>query len=330
MRGRARLFYGALLPALASCAGVQSALDPAGGEADRIHLLSIVLFSLAAAIFAGVAAMTAVALFGSEAWRSRLASARLVLWLGAVFPAVALSGLVLYGVSVMGKAAIPPDAGRAALRIEVSGERWWWRVTYVTADGARIESANELRVPAGRAVEVDLTSADVIHSFWVPRLAGKLDMIPGRTNVLTLDVREPGASRGQCAEYCGGAHALMSFFVIAMAEDEFASWLRKEASAARPPASDAEVEGHALFMRSGCGACHAVRGTGAAGIIGPDLTHVGSRHSLAAATLPNDPPSFARWIRDGQHVKPENLMPPYGIFTNAELASLSAYLDHLD
>jgi cytochrome c oxidase subunit 2 len=318
-----------LLP-LAACAGVQSALDPAGGEAGRIHTLSIVLFVLCTVIFVAVAVLAALALFGSDEWRSRLASERLVFALGVVFPVLTLVGLVLYGVTIMGMAAEPAGAGRDALRIEVGGERWWWRVTYITEDGVRIESANELRIPAGQPVPIELTSADVIHSFWVPQLAGKLDMIPGRTNTLTLHVREPGISRGQCAEYCGGPHALMSFFVIAMTEDDFAAWLLKEASEARPPAGEAAVQGHALFLASGCGGCHAVRGTGAAGVIGPDLTHVGSRHSLAAASLPNDAPSFARWIRDGQHVKPENLMPPYGIFTDAELASLSDYLDHLD
>jgi len=313
---------------LAACSGVQSALDPAGGEAGRIHLLSMLLFALCAAIFVAVAVLAAIALLASDGWRRRLASERLIVWLGVVFPVVTLGGLVLWAAAIMGMAE-PPTAAQAP-RIEVSGERWWWRVTYVGEDGTRIDSANELRLPVGRPIRVDLTSADVIHSFWVPRLAGKLDMIPGRTNTLTIHAGEAGASRGQCAEYCGGPHALMSFFVVAMAEDEFAAWLRKEASPARPPAGADAAAGHALFMRSGCGGCHAVRGTDAAGTIGPDLTHVGGRRSLAAAALQNDAPSFARWIRDGQHVKPENLMPAFGIFTEAELTSLSLYLDQLD
>src|SRR5690606_37173960 len=141
---------------------------------------------------------------------------------------------------------------------------------------------------------VELTSADVIHSFWVPRLAGNLDMIPGRTNTLTLDVSEPGISRGQCAEYCGGPHALMSFFVIAMPQEEFSTWLDQEAAAAKTPETEDEIQGQSLFLASGCGACHAVRGSQANGVIGPDLTHVGSRHSLAAASLPNNAGAFMR------------------------------------
>ncbi|HXV31258.1 MAG TPA: c-type cytochrome, partial [Sinorhizobium sp.] len=224
-----------------------------------------------------------------------------------------------------------PSAARAdgRLRIEVTGEMWWWRVTYVDEAGRRIESANEIRLPVGRPVEVELTSADVIHSFWVPRLAGKLDMIPGRTNSLTLHVTKPGISRGQCAEYCGGPHALMSFHVIAMPEDQFAAWLDREAGNARLPAGADEAAGQALFLSSGCVACHSVRGTEARGTIGPDLTHVGARHSLAAAALENDAASFARWIRDGQHVKPENLMPPFEIFSEGELIQLASYLDQL-
>ncbi|MBA3447535.1 MAG: c-type cytochrome, partial [Pseudaminobacter sp.] len=206
----------------------------------------------------------------------------------------------------------------------------WWRVVYTTADGRRIESANELRLPAGQPVPVDLTSADVIHSFWVPKLAGKLDMIPGRVNTLTLDASEPGVSRGQCAEYCGGAHALMSFFVIATAAEDFSAWLEREAAEAVKPATEDQLQGHALFIASGCGGCHAVRGTGAKGTIGPDLTHVGGRRTLAAATLPNDVKAFVRWIRDSQHIKPENLMPPYEIFTEAELRQIAAYLDSLE
>jgi cytochrome c oxidase subunit 2 len=243
---------------------------------------------------------------------------------GLVFPALSLTVLLGYSVAVMGMGGAP-EAGDA-MRISVEGERWWWRVVYRGPDGERVESANEIRLPVGRAVKLDLTSADVIHSFWVPQLAGKLDMIPGRTNTLTLEVKRPTVSRGQCAEYCGGPHALMSFFVIATDADAFDAWLAREAGPAGRPRSPAASAGEQLFMSSGCGGCHTVRGTGATGRIGPDLTHVGSRHSLAAATLPNSPAAFRTWIAEGQHVKPENLMPPYRIFSETELDHLAAYL----
>ena len=182
-----------------------------------------------------------------------------------------------------------------------------------------------MRIPVGTPVVLELTSPDVIHSFWVPNLAGKLDMIPGRTNVLTLTATEAGISRGQCAEYCGGAHAFMAFYVIALEGAEYDEWLAHEAS----DAVRSDSEGAALFEELGCGSCHAIRGTSATGVVGPDLTHVGSRMSLAAAALPNDAEAFARWIRDNQHIKPGNRMPPYETLGDEELALLANYLEGL-
>jgi len=328
-RGRLRWpVAGALLLLASGCAGVQSALDPTGAEAGRIHILSWALILFCTAVFIITAVIAALALFADERWRRRLGNEKLIIGGGLIFPAVTLTALLVYGILVLGMGGNPAGTSDG-LRISVIGERWWWRVVYHDDNGRRIESANELRLPVGRPVRIDLTSADVIHSFWVPKLAGKLDMIPGRVNTLTLDIHQPGISRGQCAEYCGGPHALMSFFVIAMPEEEFATWLANETEQASEPTEDSNIKGRELFMASGCGACHAVRGTHASGTIGPDLTHVGSRHSLAAATLPNNAQAFARWIRDGQHIKPENPMPAYRIFTDEELASLSSYLAQL-
>ena len=345
-RIRRLLLPAAALLLSAGCAGVQSALAPTGTEAERIDLLFRAVTVFCTLVFVAVLAAMAVALFGSESWRERLSGERLIVGAGIWFPVTALTVLLGYGIYVMslGKTAeagaglrlstngsdavdIEADSG---LRILVTGERWWWRVEYVTPDGRRFESANELRLPVGRPVPVMLASADVIHSFWAPKLAGKLDMIPGRVNTLTLTATEPGVSRGQCAEYCGGAHALMAFYVVAMPPDEFASWLAHAAGPAAAPSEPAATKGQALFMTHGCGGCHAVRGTAAEGTIGPDLTHVGSRLSLGAGILPNDRQAFARWIRDNQHVKPENLMPPFQIFDQSQLAQLAAYLDNLE
>lgn len=344
---RCRVLCAAALFALAAgCAGPQSALEPTGVEAERIDALFRAVTIFCTAVFVGVLGTTAAALVGRRAWREKLAGNRVVIGAGIIFPVVALSLLLGYSVYVMSlggsaqagtglrlstaaDAGIGPAPG-SGLRILVTGERWWWRVAYMLPDGRRFESANELRVPVGEPVAVLLKSADVIHSFWVPKLAGKLDMIPGRVNTLTLTVTEPGVSRGQCAEYCGGAHALMSFFVVALPPDEFSAWLAREAGDAAPPDTAAGRYGRELFMTRGCAGCHAIRGTGARGTIGPDLTHVGSRHSLGAGILPNDADAFARWIRDNQHLKPENLMPPYEIFTDAELQELAAYLEHLE
>jgi cytochrome c oxidase subunit II len=330
----------------AGCAGVQSALEPVGLEAARINTLlwSVVAFSVV--VFIGVFAATVAAIAGKRGWRDKLSEERVIVGAGIVFPIVALSVLLGVSVYVMGLGGSSAagvglylDAehrervgtgGGPGLRIAVSGERWWWRVFYITPDGQRIESANELRLPVGEPIAVELWSPDVIHSFWVPKLAGKLDMIPGRINTLTLTATEAGVSRGQCAEYCGGAHALMAFFVVAMPPDEFATWLANETADAVSPESEAEAAGEALFMTRGCGGCHAIRGTDARGTIGPDLTHVGSRLSLGAGILPNDADAFARWTAETQHIKPENLMPSFAIFAQEELRQLALYMDSLE
>jgi cytochrome c oxidase subunit 2 len=238
---------------------------------------------------------------------------------------ITLTILLIYGLAVMRAGDAEPPPGEP-VRIAVIGEQWWWRIVYTDAAGQRFESANELTIPTARPVELTLSTADVIHSFWVPNLAGKVDMIPGRTNRLTLVADRPGVSRGQCAEYCGGAHALMSLFVVALPPAEFADWLDQARRAAPEPATALARQGQGLFLASGCGGCHAIRGTPAAGRIGPDLTHVGARLSLAAGTLANGEAALARWIRDNQHIKPENRMLPYGIFSDSELGALASYL----
>ena len=312
-----------------SCDGVQSTLAPAGPEAERIALLFWALTIFCTAVLIGVIILAAFAMFGERGRQRWLGREAVVIGGGIVFPVVVLSVLLVYGFLVMRAGAGPQVGQGAPFRVAVVGERWWWRVIYPNVDGQRVESANELRIPTNRPVAIELTSADVIHSFWVPRLAGKLDMIPGRTNTLHLQADEPGVSRGQCAEYCGGAHALMSFYVVAMPEPQFQDWLAREKGPSAPPADEQAQQGQLLFMAFGCGACHTIRGTDAAGTIGPDLTRVGSRMSLGAAILPNDEAAFARWIRSNQHIKPDNLMPPFDVFSESGLAALSRYLANL-
>ena len=322
-----------LAPLVGGCGGIQSAIDPAGPEAARIAVLWWVLFGGAVAIMVWVMAFTALALFGRDGWRQRLAAERTVVACGIVVPMVALTALLTWGLLLMrGDASFaePRNAQPRAPRITVVGEQWWWRVVYETADGRRVESANEVRIPTGEAMTIALQTADVIHSFWVPSLAGKLDMIPGRTNVISLSADRAGISRGQCAEYCGGAHALMAFNVVAMAPEDFARWLATEAGPAEAPEGEAEAAGRGLFMANGCGACHAIRGTEAAGTIGPDLTHLGGRTSLAAGIMSNNADAIARWIADNQHIKPENRMPGYPIFSEDQLAAMAQYLAGLE
>jgi cytochrome c oxidase subunit II len=319
----------ALSPALGGCAGIQSALAPSGTEAEQIDPLFWTVTIVSVAITVLVLLVTALALYGPVRWRSYLAADWVVVTGGIVLPVVVLSALLVYGLLVMQAGAARSQRAEGP-GVTITGKRWWWQVVYSGPDGREIVSANELVLPVDRPVAVRLETDNVIHSFWAPQLGGKLDMIPGRTNVLTIEATKAGVSRAQCAEYCGGAHALMSMFVVALGPKEYDTWRAREAAPATTPASDVARRGERLFLENGCGACHAVRGTEAAGTIGPDLTHVGSRRSLAAATLPNDVEAFARWIAENQHIKPDNLMPPYRNLAHDELAAIATYLDGLE
>jgi cytochrome c oxidase subunit 2 len=312
---------------LSGCEGesAQSVLVPQSPEAERILASFCIMMIGGGAIVILVIALIWAALYGAS-WRQRLAQERLVIAGGIVFPVAVLTALLLHDFLFT---RTRPAAARTDIRISIIGEQWWWRINYQAQGGQPFQTANELRIPIDVPVAVELTSADVIHSFWVPKLAGKLDMIPGRKTLLHLLANEPGISRGQCAEYCGGPHAFMSIYVVAMEEELFQRWLSQQNAPAMSPANPIERRGSELFLAAGCGGCHAIRGTDARGTIGPDLTHVASRLSLAAATLPNNESAFARWIVDNQHIKPENRMPPFRLFTEAELTSLSAYLASL-
>ncbi|UWQ22949.1 cytochrome c oxidase subunit II [Jannaschia sp. W003] len=242
---------------------------------------------------------------------------------GVVFPAIVLAALLTFGLGLMPDMRAPGDA----LRVHVQGEQWWWRVHYETPEGT-VVSANEVRLPAGARSEIVLTAGRVIHSFWVPALGGKMDLIPGRVNRTSYRPTEPGTYRGQCAEFCGEAHAQMAFETVVMEPDDFAAWLAAEAAPARPPEGVEARRGAEVFRAEGCGACHAIRGTEARGRVGPDLTHVGSRVSLSAL-LPNDEAGFARWIVHTDRVKPGVRMPSYPHIPASDLAALAAYMEGL-
>lgn len=313
------------MSALSACSP-QSALSPAGADADRIALLSWVLLTGAAAILLIVIAALAMAIRGPKTTRRVLSSASMIRFGGIVFPVVTLTILLGYGLWLMRASIAAP--GPAALEIEVTGEQWWWRIAYRRAGTAPIAEANEIRIPVGRDIDFVLRSNDVIHSFWVPSLGGKLDMIPGRTNTLRLRAERPGIYRGQCAEYCGGPHALMALEIVAMPPAEFDAWLAEVEPGPRP-AEAKLAQGEKLFLSAGCGACHTVRGANAAGLIGPDLSRIGGRRFLAAATLRNTPENLAGFIVDPQAAKPGALMPPFAIFSAEEIDSLTSYLGSL-
>jgi cytochrome c oxidase subunit II len=315
----------AMLPAvcLAGCGGRQSVLNPEGPEALQLTQLSWLLFAFGTIVLVVVVLAAAMAIRGPLGVRAMLASAHSVVWGGIVFPAVTLTLLLAYGIWLTRATVARDNSG--ALGVEVIGEQWWWRVAYSRGDGA-VAAANEIRSPVGRPVLFKLSSADVIHSFWVPNLGGKVDMIPGRITYLRLQADRPGVFRGQCAEYCGGPHALMALEVVALAPLDFEAWLEGQAGPAREPDSPIEQRGRELFLAAGCGACHAVRGTPAAGTVGPNLTHLGSRRSIGLDTLALSEANIKKFIRDGQHIKPGNKMPPFAIFADADLDAIAAYL----
>jgi cytochrome c oxidase subunit 2 len=309
--------------AVAACTDIQSVMAPQSLEAERTKRLADLLFIGGAAILLLIVGLCVASVIGTPAIRARLAHDTTVLIGGAVFPAVTLTALLVYSLAVMRDST---PAATNPIAIDVQGERWWWRVTYLDPQAGTIASANEIRVPVNQPVRLRLTTADVIHSFWVPRLAGKVDMIPGRVNLLRFTVTAAGAFRGQCAEYCGGSHALMGMRVIAVAPEDFRAWLAHEQRPAREPSSPIEQQGRDLFLERGCGACHTIRGIAAVGKMGPDLTHVGARQAIAAETLPMTTENLAHWIAHNDHVKPSNLMPSYGAVPEQELHAIASYL----
>lgn len=304
------------------------ALDAAGPFAAPVSTLSAVLFAMAGVVLLVVLVTLGLAVFGGPRWKGRLGGERII-WVGGLaFPAVVLTAVLIYGLAVTGRVSREP--GGDEMRVRVTGEMWWWRVAYLDSQGGEVlQAANEVHIPAGRPVVFELESADVIHSFWAPRLGGKVDMIPGRRNHLTLQADQPGVYGGQCAEYCGGPHALMGLVVVAHAPEDFARWRAARLRPAAPPGDPLAARGADIFAASGCGACHTVRGTAANGLAGPDLTHVGSRRTLGAGILPNNRGTLAGWVADSQTIKPGNRMPPYAGLSGADLQAIAAYLEGL-
>lgn len=296
-------------------------------DANRIGAISEVLFIGAAVIFLWVMIMLLLALYGPPRLRRRLGRPALIIAAGIVFPVVVLSALLFY---TFGAATnMMRTTTQPALRIEVIGEMWWWRVRYLDDDGQLMfETANDIRMPAGLPVELVLKSDNVIHSFWVPALAGKLDMVPGHVNRLRVQAEEPGLFRGQCAEYCGAQHAKMMFDVQALSPGDFQEWVALQRQPALEPATDTLRMGKQHFMQV-CAQCHTVRGTGAAGALGPDLTHIGSRLSLAAGVLPNNVGTLAGWIAGSQHIKPGNQMPSFNQLSGEGLRAVAQYMESL-
>jgi cytochrome c oxidase subunit 2 len=303
----------------------QSALTPQGDVARHLDGLFWLFTATAVAIWLAVMLVLLLALWRRARVPQAVAERRAGIAVGA---AVAATVLIIGGLTLASYLATRTLANDApdALVIRLRGFQWWWEATYQDeAPNRSFLTANEIRIPVGRPVRIELAAADVIHSFWVPNLAGKQDMIPGRDNAITFTARQPGIWRGQCAEFCGLQHAHMALLVVAEPPEAFDRWREAQIAEARPPADEVEAEGQRLLEAKACSACHTVRGTTAAGTLGPDLTHLGSRQYLAAGMLPMTRGAMAAWIADPQGVKPGNNMPMVPL-TADELQALSAYL----
>jgi cytochrome c oxidase subunit II len=316
---------------LASCVGQQSALDPASFEAERLTNL-IIGFStvlgviwLAVMIAVGFAVRRRRAVLETPdvfATETDSGSVKLITVLAV---ATGLSLLVLTFVSFSSQRHVTsqPDA---EVHVKITGHQWWWQVEYIDPQPSqRFETANELHVPVGARVTIDLDSRDVIHSFWVPNLTGKKDLIPGRPASLTFTANRTGTFRAQCAEFCGLQHAHMALSVTVEEKAAFDDWTTRQLNPANPYSDESAQRGRGVFESKACIMCHSIKGTSAGGRVGPDLTHFASRPTVAAGALPLTRGSLAAWMADPQGIKPGTEMPIVAL----EADELNALLDYL-
>lgn len=305
--------------AVASCAGAAASpchastplayyLQSAGPAAAPVRTLGWTLGALCAFVCVAIAVLLALAivrrrgLSGDDGERT----ANTFVLAGTAVSAVLLLGAMVAMLRVLAAVADPP--GTPAVALTVTACDWWWKVTYTTPSGETFDTANEIHIPTGTPVLVRLNSADVIHAFWVPALAGKTQTIPGQTNHQWIEADQPGIWRGQCTQFCGPQHAHMAFEVVAQPPGDYARWLASESRPASPPAGGDALRGAQVFAGR-CAACHTIRGTEARGAQAPDLTHLQSRRLIAAGTLANTPANLSNWIAHAQQIKPESLMP---------------------
>ncbi len=299
-----------------------STLNPAGSQADRLATLWWILLIMATVVFVVVGAFIAYAALSRRRgnpgdWSDH----RFIVVGGVAVPFVILS--VVAALTVVDSRDLANAGTGKPVHIEVIGRRWWWEVRYTDTG---FVTANEMRVPVGRPIELTVRSDDVIHSFWVPQLAGKTDTIPGQPNHMVFDVSRPGTYFGNCAEFCGIQHTNMAVVVVALTQSDFTRW---EADHTRPPTpTGPAAAGQAIFEEQSCAGCHTVTGTSARGKVGPNLSDFGERQTIGAGALLNDRDHLADWLRDTQKVKPGALMPTLDL-SEAQIRDLVAYLEEL-
>ncbi|MBS7700022.1 MULTISPECIES: cytochrome c oxidase subunit II [unclassified Chelatococcus] len=332
---RPALVLAMLALALAGCNDLQSALSPHGPAADELTRLIWLFTAICAVVWALVMIVLMVALSRTRPERAdplALPAGQERAAMRAVIAAAGVTAVVMVSLTVLSFFAnrtLASIGANAMLTIRVIGHQWWWEVRYENAQPSQtMTTANEIHIPAGEPVKLVLQSDDVIHSFWVPALHGKLDLVPGMINTLTLKADKPGVYRGQCAEFCGMQHAHMALLVVAEPRPAFEGWYAAQLKDAAEPISAEQRSGRTLFLSKSCVMCHRIQGTPAGATSGPDLTHLGSRTTLAAGTLPLSHGNLAAWIADPQGVKPGAKMPVTDL-SGDELNAIVAYLESL-
>ncbi len=325
----ARILALSIIAAVAGCSGNQSALDPQGAPAIHVEHLIIGITVICTVVWLLVMVVLGWALLRKRSGDGGEARKRpLTMSVGSAVAATVMiiAGLTIASFYTTRGIGLPENA---ALTITVRGQQWWWQVIYADANPAlSFQTANEIHIPVGQDVRIQLESADVVHSFWVPSLAGKQDLVPGRSNSLLLRAERPGNYRGQCAEFCGLQHTHMAMMVIADEPADYQRWIAVQRENGVMPTDPEAAAGKLAFLSKPCAACHTVRGTPAIGTTGPDLTHVGSRQTIAAGLLETTRGSLAAWIADPQTLKPGNNMPMVPL-TSVELRNISAYMESL-
>jgi cytochrome c oxidase subunit II len=320
-----------------ACRGVQPMLAPGGPEARELAHLGwfvLLVFSLVTVIMSGLIFWVATRRRGTLAEHAPWDAPNDKRWIvvgGFSIPTVILA--IIFVLTLKTMAAYPigdHEMRMPAADIAVTGHQWWWEIEYrYGSEHQRVVTANELHIPAGKPVDIELTTRDVIHSFWIPRLHGKVDLVPGFPNRIRLQADAPGLYRGECGEYCGPQHAHMILLVQADSQTDFDNWLTAVRKVATEPSDALARRGEQVFMTSPCVTCHTIRGTSAQGLVGPDLTHIGARKAIAANTYPNGAGYLDAWVTHAQEMKPGAQMPDIGGFSGDDLQALTHYLEGL-
>ena len=326
----------AVTACLLSGCGTQSMLSPGGPASQNLADLGwfvFLLFSTVTAVMLGLIIWVAIRRRGTLDQHEPVNVGGGQNWIligGFTIPFVVLALVFVIGLRAMSKFPLHDHAAHTPPEIRVTGHQWWWQVEYLRDPvNERFTTANEIHIPVGHPVDIDLASVDVIHSFFVPRLHGKVDLVPGQVNRIRVQASAPGVYRGQCAEYCGEQHSHMILLVVADPPDQYGKWYAGQLSDTAAPETEQQARGRELFFSRPCATCHTLRGTPAGGRLGPDLTHIGGRQRIAANSYINDDANLAAWVTHAQSLKPHVAMPNITQFTGQELNDVVAYLRHL-